>query len=119
MRTEIEDAVISAAHATGYTVNAATMMTVAIDLSGSTLVGDLITIPNKGSLKVSDYLKDLHDRAPSGFSRLQQPDKPDDERTVSQMRRRRPAITADDIARYTGVTRTHMTELAASRSANR
>lgn len=118
MSTEIEDAVISAAHATGYTVNAATMMTVAIDLSGSTLVGDLITIPGKGSLKVTDYLKDLHDRAPSGFSRLQQPDKPDAEQTVAELRRKRPLDAAWHARRAgaTGITRAHMNEIASRRA---
>lgn len=119
MTNAIEDAVVSAAHANGFQINSATMSVVAIDLAGSSLDGAMITIPNKGTLSIRDYLADLHARAPSGFSRLQQADKPDDERTVSQTRRRRPTITADDIARYTGVTRTHMTELAASRSANR
>ncbi|MFK4561887.1 hypothetical protein ABIF94_002486 [Bradyrhizobium ottawaense] len=119
MSTEIEDAVISAAHATGYMVNAATMMTVAIDLSGSTLVGDLITIPGKGSLKVTDYLKDLHERAPSGFSRLQQPDRPDAERTVSELRRKRPLDSTWHARRAsaTGITRTMMNEIEASRRA--
>lgn len=119
MTNSIEDAIISAARTKGFQINSAVCQTIAIDLAGSTLEGDLILIPSKGSLKVADYLRDLHHRTPSGFSRLQQPDKPDDERTVSQMRRRRPTITADDIAKYTGVTRTHMTELAASRSSNR
>jgi hypothetical protein len=117
MSTEIEDAVISAAHARGYTVNAATMMTVAIDLSGSTLVGDLITMPGKGSLKVSDYLKDLHDRAPSGFSRLQQPDRPDAGPTVSELRRKRPLDAAWHArrARATGITKSMMDEIARNR----
>ncbi|MCK1757674.1 hypothetical protein IVA78_21220 [Bradyrhizobium sp. 137] len=120
MSTEkIEDAVISAARARGFQINSAVMQTVAIDLAGSSLDGAMITIPNKGTLSIKDYLADLHARAPSGFSRLQQPAKPEDERTVSQMRRRRPTITADEIAKYTGLTRTHMTELAASRSTNR
>ncbi|MBC9877732.1 hypothetical protein G8O24_10310 [Bradyrhizobium sp. INPA01-394B] len=119
MSNQIEDAVISAARAKGFKINSAVCQTIAIDLAGSSLEGDTILIPSKGSLKVADYLRDLHDRAPSGFSRLQQPDKPDDERTVSQMRRRRPPITADDIAKYTGVTRSHLVELAASRSTNR
>lgn len=119
MSAEIEDAVISAARARGFQINSAVMQTVAIDLAGSSLDGAMIRIPNKGTLSIKDYLADLHTRAPSGFSRLQHPDKPDDERTVSQMRRRRPTITADDINRYSGTTRAHMTELAASRSAKR
>ncbi|MET4359925.1 hypothetical protein ABIB06_000497 [Bradyrhizobium sp. LB8.2] len=119
MTNEIEDAIVAAARSKGYSINSTTMMTVACDLAGGTLNGDQITIRGKGTLAVRDYLRDLQDRAPSGFSRLQQPDKPADERTVSQMRRRRPAITANDINRYTGVTRAHMTELAASRSAKR
>ncbi|MGY3369914.1 hypothetical protein ACVWZL_007039 [Bradyrhizobium sp. GM2.4] len=119
MCTEIEDAIVAAARSLGFTINSATMSTVAIDLAGSSLDGSMITIPGKGTLAVRDYLRDLQDRAPSGFNRLQQPDKPADERTVSQMRRRRPAITANDINRYSGVTRAHMTEIAASRSAKR
>lgn len=119
MTNAIEDAIISAARTKGFAINSAVCQTIAIDLAGSSLEGDTILIPSKGSLKVADYLRDLHDRAPSGFSRLQQPDKPDDERTVSQMRRRRAPITANDINRYSGVTRAHMTELAASRSAKR
>ncbi|MGY4500544.1 hypothetical protein ACVWYH_004475 [Bradyrhizobium sp. GM24.11] len=119
MSTEIEDAVVSAARAKGYAINSATMSVVAIDLAGSSIDGAMITVPHKGTLSVSDYLVDLHTRAPSGFSRLPQPDQPDEERTVSQMRRRRPAITANDISRYSGITRAHMTELAAARSAKR
>ncbi|MCK1410192.1 hypothetical protein [Bradyrhizobium sp. 76] len=119
MTNAIEDAVVSAAHANGFQINSATMSVVAIDLAGSSLDGAMITIPNKGTLSIRDYLADLHARAPSGFSRLQQPDQPDDERTVSQMRRRRPAITANDIDRYSGITRDFMAELAASRSAKR
>lgn len=41
----IEDAVVSAARAKGYALNSTIMATVAIDLAGSSLVGDLITIP--------------------------------------------------------------------------
>lgn len=114
----IEDAVVSAACARGYTINSATMATVAIDLAGSKLDGDLITIPGKGSLSVTDYLRDLHDRAPSGFSRLQQPDKPDAERTITEMRRKRP-LDAAWHARHavaTGITKTMMDEIARNRA---
>lgn len=119
MSNEIEDAIVAAARSVGFAINSATMTTVAIDLAGSKFENGLIIIQGKGGLKVEDYLIDLHARAPSGFSRLQEPDKPDDERTVSQMRRRRPNISADDIAKYTGVTRSHLIELAASGSAKR
>ncbi|MHC2663271.1 hypothetical protein ACMA5K_40325 [Bradyrhizobium diazoefficiens] len=113
----IEDAVVSAACARGYTINSATMATVAIDLAGSKLDGDLITIPGKGSLSVLDYLRDLHDRAPSGFSRLQQ-DKPDEERTITEMRRKRPLDAAWHArhARATGITKTMMNEIARNRA---
>lgn len=50
MSTEIEDAVISAARATGFQINSAVMQTVAIDLAGSSLDGAMITIPNKGGV---------------------------------------------------------------------
>ncbi|MHC2672613.1 hypothetical protein ACVI1J_004776 [Bradyrhizobium diazoefficiens] len=113
----IEDAVVSAARAKGYALNSTIMATVAIDLAGSSLVGDLITIPGKGSLSVADYLRDLRDRAPSGFSRLQQPEKPDAERTVTEMRRKRPLDAAwhDRHARATGITKIMMSEIAATR----
>ncbi|GLR99267.1 MULTISPECIES: hypothetical protein [Bradyrhizobium] len=113
----IEDAVVSAARAKGYAINSTTMATVAIDLAGSTMTGDLITIPRKGSLSVQDYLRDLHDRAPSGFSRLQHPDKPDAERTVSELRRKRPLDAAWHArhAKATGITKSMMSEIAASR----
>lgn len=113
----IEDAVVSAARAKGYAINSTTMATVAIDLAGSKLDGDLITIPNKGSLSVQDYLRDLHDRAPSGFSRLQQPDKPDTERTVTELRRRRglPADWHERRAKVSGLSAQYMDEIAASR----
>ncbi|MEY9594792.1 hypothetical protein ABIA06_007083 [Bradyrhizobium yuanmingense] len=116
--SEIEEAILSAAHASGYTLNAATMMVVAIDLSGSTLAGGLISIPGKGSLKVEDYLKDLHDRAPSGFTQLQQPNKPNPERTVGEMRRKRPLDAAWHAhrARTTGITKTFMDEIARNRA---
>ncbi|MBR0789895.1 hypothetical protein JQ631_12490 [Bradyrhizobium manausense] len=114
---EIEDAVVSAARARGYALNSATMATVAIDLAGSSLSGDQITVPGKGSLSVQDYLRDLHDRAPSGFSRLQQPDKPDSERTITEMRRKRPLDSAWHArhAKATGITKSMMSEIAASR----
>ena len=117
MTDAIEDAVVSAARARGYSVNAATMATVAIDLAGSSLAGDMITIPGKGSLSVQDYLRDLHNRAPSGFSRLQQPDKPDAELTVAQLRRKRSLDAAwhDRRAKATGITKTMMDEIARSR----
>ncbi|MGY3342037.1 MULTISPECIES: hypothetical protein [unclassified Bradyrhizobium] len=113
----IEDAVVSAARAKGYALNSATMATVAIDLAGSTLDGDLISVPGKGSLSVQDYLRDLHDRAPSGFSRLQQ-DKPDVERTVTEMRRNRPLDGAWHArhAKATGITKTMMDEIARNRA---
>lgn len=114
----IEDAVVSAARAKGYAINSTTMATVAIDLAGSKMDGDLITIPGKGSLSVQDYLRDLHDRAPSGFSRLQQPDKPNAERTVSELRRQRPLDAAWHArhAKATGLTKIMMTEIARNRA---
>lgn len=118
MTTEpIEDAVVSAACAKGYALNSAVMATVAIDLAGSSIVGDLITIPGKGSLSVQDYLRDLHDRAPSGFSRLQQ-DKPDQERTVTEMRRKRPLDAAWHTrrAKVTGTTAAYMDEIMRNRT---
>ncbi|MBB4426585.1 hypothetical protein GGD66_005155 [Bradyrhizobium sp. CIR48] len=114
----IEDAVVSAARAKGYAINSTTMATVAIDLAGSKLDGDLITIPGKGSLSVQDYVRDLRDRAPSGFSRLQQPDKQVAERTVAELRRKRPLDAAwhDRRAKVSGVTAQHMDEIARSRA---
>lgn len=118
MTDQIEDAIVSAARARGFAINSATMATVAIDLAGSTLAGDLITVPGKGSLSVQHYLRDLHDRAPSGFSRLQQPDKPDDQRTVTELRRKRPLDAAwhDRRAKATGITKTMMDEIARTRA---
>lgn len=119
MTTEsIEDAVVSAARAKGYAINSTTMATVAIDLAGSTMTDGLITIPGKGALSVQDYLRDLHDRAPSGFSRLQQPDKPDQERTITEMRRIRPLDAAWHAlhAKATGITKTMMDEVARNRA---
>ncbi|MCP3412036.1 hypothetical protein [Bradyrhizobium sp. CCGB01] len=94
------------------------MATVAIDLAGSSLVGDLITIPGKGSLSVADYLRDLRDRAPSGFSRLQEPEKPDAERTVTEMRRKRSLDAAwhDRRAKAAGLTLDMMNEIARNRA---
>lgn len=113
----IEDAVVSAARAKGYALNSTIMATVAIDLAGSSLSGDLITVPGKGSLSVQDYLRDLHHRAPSGFSRLQQ-DKPDEERTITEIRRKRPLDAAWHArhARATGITKTMMNEIARNRA---
>lgn len=114
----IEDAVVSAARAKGYALNSTIMATVAIDLAGSKLEDDLIVVPGKGSLSVQDYLRDLHDRAPSGFSRLQQSDKPEAERTITEMRRKRP-LDAAWHARYakaTGITKTMMNEIARNRA---
>ncbi|MCK1483348.1 hypothetical protein IVB25_11585 [Bradyrhizobium sp. 193] len=118
MTDAIEDAVVSAARDKGYALNSTIMATVAIDLAGSKLNGDLIAIPGKGSLSVQDYLRDLHDRAPSGFSRLQQPDKPDAERTVTELRRKRPLDAAWHArhAKSTGLTKTMMTEIARTRA---
>lgn len=117
MTDEIEDAIVSAAHARGYALNSTTMATVAIDLAGSTLAGDMIQLPGKGTLSVQDYLRDLHDRAPSCFSRLQQ-DKPDEERTITEMRRKRPLDAAWHArhARATGITKTMMNEIARNRA---
>ncbi|MGY4333579.1 hypothetical protein ACVWWG_007996 [Bradyrhizobium sp. LB7.2] len=114
----IEDAVVSAARAKGYAINSITMATVAIDLAGSKLNGDLITIPRKGSLSVQDYLRDLHDRVPSGFSRLQQPDKPEAERTVTELRRKRPLDAAWHArhAKAAGITKTMMDQIARNRA---
>lgn len=116
--TNIEDAIVSTARSLGFTINSATMSTVAIDLSGSTLDGDMIAVPGKGTLAITDYLRDLRSRAPSGFSRLQQPEKPDAERTVSELRRKRPLDAAWHARRAiaTGITRTHMDAIAASRA---
>ncbi|MHC2276462.1 hypothetical protein ACVME8_003073 [Bradyrhizobium diazoefficiens] len=113
----IEDAIVSAARAKGYALNSTIMATVAVDLAGSSLAGDLIAIPGKGALSVQDYLRDLHNRAPSGFSRLQQPDKPDAERTITEMRRKRPLDAAWHArhAKATGITKSMMSEIAASR----
>lgn len=115
---EIEDAIVSAARARGYAINSATMITVAIDLAGSTLAGDMIEVPGKGTQSVQDYLRDLHDRAPSGFSRLQHPDKPDAERTVTELRRKRPLDAAwhDRHSKATGITKTMMDEIARTRA---
>lgn len=117
MTDAIEDAIVSAARARGYAINSATMTTVAIDLAGSSMDGDLITVPGKGALSVRDYLRDLHERAPSGFSRLQQPAKPDAERTIAELRPKRPLDAAWHTrrSRVTGVTAAHMDEIAASR----
>lgn len=118
MSTEIEDAIVAAARAVGFAINSAIMTTVAIDLAGSTLENGLIMVPGKGALKVQDYLKDLHARAPSGFSKVQQqPGKPDSERTIGEMRRKRPLDAAWHARRAgaTGITRTMMDEIAAHR----
>ncbi|MET4344711.1 hypothetical protein [Bradyrhizobium sp. RT9a] len=114
----IEDAVVSAARAKGYAINSTTMATVAIDLAGSTMTGGLITIPGKGSLSVQDYLRDLHDRAPSGFSRLHQPDKTEAERTVTELRRKRPLDAGwhERHSKATGITKTMMDEIARTRA---
>lgn len=114
----IEDAVVSAARAKGYAINSTTMATVAIDLAGSKLDGDLIMIPDKGSLSVQDYLRGLHDRAPSGFSRLQQADTPDAERTVTELRRKRPLDPAWHArhARATGITKNMMDDILRNRA---
>lgn len=114
----IEDAIVSAARASGYALNSTIMATVAIDLAGSSLAGDLITISGKGSLSVADYLRDLHDRSPSGFSRLQQPDQPDAERTVTELRRKRPLDAAwhDRRAKATGITKRMMDEIMRTRA---
>ena len=113
----IEDAIVSVARAKGYTLNSAIMKTVAIDLAGSTLDGDSLVLPGKSSLKIADYLRDLHDRAPNGFSKVQQPDKPDAERTVSELRRKRPLDAAWHARRAsaTGITKTMMDEIATRR----
>lgn len=118
MTDQIEDAIVSAAHARGYALNSTTMATVAIDLAGSTLAGDMIQLPGRGTLSVQDYLRDLHDRAPSGFSRLQQPDKPDAERTITEMRRKRSLDAAWHArhARATGITKTMMDEIMRNRA---
>lgn len=118
MSTEIEDAIVSAARAVGFAINSTIMTTVAIDLAGSTLENGLIMVPGKGALTVQDYLKDLHARAPSGFSKVQQPDKPDSERTIGEMRRKRP-LDAEWHARRakaTGITRTMMDEIERTRA---
>ena len=120
MSTEkIEDAIISAARARGFQINSAVMQTVAIDLAGSSLDGTMITIPNKGTLSIRDYVADLHARAPSGFSKVQQPDRPDSERTIGEMRRKRPLDAAWQArrARASGITRAMMDEIAARREA--
>lgn len=118
MSTEIEDAIVAAARAVGFAINSAIMTTVAIDLAGSTLENGLIMVPGKGSLSVHDYLRDLHDRAPSGFSRLQQADKSDAERTITEMRRKRPLDAAWHArhARATGITKTMMDDIARKRA---
>ena len=118
MNSEIEDAIVATARSLGFAINSATMTTVAIDLAGSTLANGLIVIPGKGGLKVQDYLKDLHARAPSGFSKVQQPDKPDSERTIGQMRRKRPLDAAWHARRAsaTGITKTFMDEIARNRA---
>ncbi|MGY4234957.1 hypothetical protein ACVIIW_003904 [Bradyrhizobium sp. USDA 4449] len=117
MSNEIEDAIVAAARAVGFAINSATMTTVAIDLAGSKIEHGLIMVPGKGGLKVGDYLKDLYARAPSGFSKVQQPDKPDSERTIGEMRRRRPLDAAWHArrARATGITKAMMDEVAALR----
>ncbi|MGY2939597.1 hypothetical protein ACVWZ6_009199 [Bradyrhizobium sp. GM6.1] len=98
MSTEkIEDAVISAARAKGFQINSAVMQTVAIDLAGSSLNGGMILILGRGTLSISDYLRDLHNRAPSGFAELSQADKADDELTVSQMRQKNTTATSVSI----------------------
>ncbi|MBP2431506.1 hypothetical protein [Bradyrhizobium elkanii] len=109
---------MSAARAKGYALNSTIMATVAIDLAGSKMDGDLIAIPGKGALSVQDYLRDLHDRAPSGFSRLQQPDKPDAERTIAETRGKRPLDAAWHArhAKATGITKTMMDEIMRNRS---
>ncbi|UPT99421.1 hypothetical protein J4G48_0015810 [Bradyrhizobium barranii subsp. apii] len=114
----IEDAIVSAARGKGYSINSATMTTVAIDLAGSTLAGDLITVPGKGSVSIADYLRDLHVRAPSGFSRLREPGKPDAELTVSELRRKRPLDAAWHARRAeaVGITKTMMDEIARNRA---
>jgi hypothetical protein len=118
MTSPIEDAIASAAHARGFAINPATMATVAIDLAGSVLDGAMILIPGKGTLAVADYLRDLQSRAPSGFSRLQQPDRPDAERTVSELRRKRPLDGAWHArrAKATGMTRAMMDQIMQDRS---
>lgn len=117
MTSAIEDAVISAARARGFQINSAVMQTVAIDLAGSTLDGTMILIPGRGALSIADYLRDLHNRAPSGFAKLSQTDKPDDELTVSQMRRKHHRSVRVDPNRFTGITKSYVAELAASRHA--
>lgn len=117
MSTEIEDAIVAAARARGFQINSAVMQTVAIDLAGSSLDGAMIAIPNKGTLSIKDYLADLQARAPSGFSKVQ-PDKPDSERTLGEMRRRRPLDAAWQARRAsaTGLTKAFMDEISRNRA---
>lgn len=117
MMSAIEDAIISAARGTGFQINSAVMQTVAIDLAGSSLDGAMITIPNKGTLSIKDYLADLYSRAPSGFSKVQ-PNKPDSERTLGEMHRKRPLDAAWHArrARATGLTKAFMDEISRNRA---
>lgn len=112
---DIEDAIVAAARSAGFTINSATMTTVATDLAGSKIENGLIMVPGKGGLRVEDYLRDLHSRAPSGFGKV--PRKPNSERTISEMRRRRPLDAAWHAHRSmaTGITRAMMDEIAARR----
>ncbi len=66
--TRIEDAVYLCCTRQGLPDQTARVMqTVAIDLAGSTLDGTYrILIPGRGALSIADYLRDLHNRAPSG-----------------------------------------------------
>lgn len=118
MTDVIEDAIVSAALAKGYAINSAVMGVVAVDLAGATLAGDMINLPGKGALSIQSYLRDLQNRAPSGFSRRQHPGKPDSERTVSELRRKRPLDSAwhDRHAKATGITKVMMDQIMRSRA---
>ncbi|MCW1993087.1 hypothetical protein ABIE85_008665 [Bradyrhizobium diazoefficiens] len=118
MAIEIEDAIVAAARSIGFAINSATMTTVAIDLAGSTIKDGVIMVPGKGGLKVEDYLQDLRARAPSGFSKVQPHEKPESERTVSEMRRGRRLDAAWHArhAKATGITKAMMDEIMRNRA---
>lgn len=119
MTDPFEALILTEANRLGLMPKAEAIRQAGIDLAGAELTCQgLISLPGKGSISPTDYVRSLHSQAPASFAAIadDKPDtKPADTLTEAMRRevaasRSRPRFTETDLARYSGMTRAHMEE---------
>lgn len=117
--TDLETLIVNEADRQGRRANQDAIRQAGSDLAGASLTGQgLINLPGRGCISPADFVRDLHNRMPEGFSAIDS-EAPTAKAAGTLTERYRAEIAASrtqsriteaDLARYTGLTRKYMEE---------